>query len=540
MFLPSLSDILSMLDPFERKITQTLAVFKRPASPRALAYMLAPFEPGFSSLEAERRLQDLSNRYPQLFQVKFGHYFFQPSDQLALLAEVPQGSPDDPGEGTQMPFTRYALLRRAVIYYQTQRTAQHSWSNIDDLQPQLSEFEVLCELQDYDSAAELLQDISFEYLMRWGHYRQVIALRERLIGHLKNPTLEQVNLGELGSAYAVIGELEKAIHYQEQALAFAREMGDKRNEGVWLTNLGNRHINLGQIDRALEYFQLALVNAQDQDDLRSEGVILSALGTCCTQMGQFERAREYYEEARVFAKAHDDMAAEGMILSNLGNIYVALGDPALGIRIHDQGLEIARELENMLEVSRRLGNLAEALVADGLYKEAIQHLEEGLRLDEETGYHRGKNYKGCTLTLAYLSQGDLDAAYAAIQTAIRFDAPANNHNAVLLMGIVTLKQKQLRPAKDAFLSAVNSAGSLLKRNAYSFDALNAASLARCGLAILDDDSSHLTAAAESVVRSRNFCRAPGVLRHMERLFEFINAEDSARILATIRPLIVER
>jgi len=43
MFLPSLSDILSMLDPFERKISQTLAVFKRPASPRALAYMLAPF-----------------------------------------------------------------------------------------------------------------------------------------------------------------------------------------------------------------------------------------------------------------------------------------------------------------------------------------------------------------------------------------------------------------------------------------------------------------------------------------------------------------
>jgi tetratricopeptide (TPR) repeat protein len=43
----------------------------------------------------------------------------------------------------------------------------------------------------------------------------------------------------LGNAYRDLGQVEKAIEQYEQALAIAREIGDRQSEGSWLGNLGS-------------------------------------------------------------------------------------------------------------------------------------------------------------------------------------------------------------------------------------------------------------------------------------------------------------
>jgi tetratricopeptide (TPR) repeat protein len=45
-------------------------------------------------------------------------------------------------------------------------------------------------------------------------------------------------LGNLGLAYAALGETRKAIDYYEQRLVIAREIGDRRGEGNALANMG--------------------------------------------------------------------------------------------------------------------------------------------------------------------------------------------------------------------------------------------------------------------------------------------------------------
>ena len=49
-----------------------------------------------------------------------------------------------------------------------------------------------------------------------------------------------------GLAYADLGEPRKAIEYYEQALAIAREIGDRRGEGLALGNLGLAYCRLGE------------------------------------------------------------------------------------------------------------------------------------------------------------------------------------------------------------------------------------------------------------------------------------------------------
>jgi tetratricopeptide (TPR) repeat protein len=53
--------------------------------------------------------------------------------------------------------------------------------------------------------------------------------------------------------------VEQAIEYHEQAQAISREIGDRRNEGAWLGNLGNAYADLGQVDHARECLEQALV-----------------------------------------------------------------------------------------------------------------------------------------------------------------------------------------------------------------------------------------------------------------------------------------
>ena len=59
-------------------------------------------------------------------------------------------------------------------------------------------------------------------------------------------------LGNLGTAYAALGETRRAIELYEQALVIAREIGDRRGEGNALGNLGIAYAALGEPRRAIE------------------------------------------------------------------------------------------------------------------------------------------------------------------------------------------------------------------------------------------------------------------------------------------------
>ncbi|MCP4256134.1 MAG: hypothetical protein GY774_01245 [Planctomycetes bacterium] len=46
----------------------------------------------------------------------------------------------------------------------------------------MAEFELRCSGEDFDTAAGVLLEIDFYYLLLWGHYRTMAMLHERLQG----------------------------------------------------------------------------------------------------------------------------------------------------------------------------------------------------------------------------------------------------------------------------------------------------------------------------------------------------------------------
>jgi len=256
------------------------------------------------------------------------------------------------------------------------------------------------------------------------HPRQRISWLEDALKaafKLKNKSAEGAHLGNLGNAYAALGDARKAIEYYEQALAISREIGDRRNEGNWLGNLGSAYYALGDARKAIEYYEQALAISREIGDRRGEGNRLGNLGSAYAALGDAKKAIEYYEQALVIAREIGDRRNEGNWLGNLGHAYAALGDAKKAIEYYEQALVIAREIGDRRGEGNRLGNLGNAYAALGDAKKAIEYYEQHFAIAREIGDRRGEANASWNLGLVYEKTGDLRCAAEMMQICVSFE-----------------------------------------------------------------------------------------------------------------------
>jgi tetratricopeptide (TPR) repeat protein len=124
---------------------------------------------------------------------------------------------------------------------------------------------------EYDRSSELLGPAS-AWLQEHGHVREGLRVIEPLLAESVRRAMAPTRLGQLlgtvGVAYFRLGQVEKAIGYHEQHLVIAREIGDRRGEGVANENMGVVYAHLGQVEQAKRYFLQALRIGQEIKDSR--------------------------------------------------------------------------------------------------------------------------------------------------------------------------------------------------------------------------------------------------------------------------------
>ncbi len=143
---------------------------------------------------------------------------------------------------------------------------------------------------------------------------------------LKDRALEGAHLGDLGIAYAALGETHRAIESFEQYLAIARETGDRRGEGNALGNLGNAFAELGETRRAIDLSAQDLAIRRELGDRRGEGNALGNLGTAYADLGETDQAIELYRQRLEIAREIGDRRGGANASWNLGAAYEKLGE----------------------------------------------------------------------------------------------------------------------------------------------------------------------------------------------------------------------
>jgi tetratricopeptide (TPR) repeat protein len=283
-------------------------------------------------------------------------------------------------------------------------------SSKEDIQSLIEAHYHACRAEDHNKALDIIMDDKLhEDLDRWGNYRTIIDLYLDLLPKdhfndtslLDNPQSHSVVLGNLGNAYCLLGQVEKAIEYYEQALVITKEIGDRRGDGNHLGNLGLAYSLLGQVEKAIEYYEKALVIAKEIGDRQGEGNDLGNLGNAYSLLGQVEKAIEYYEKALVIAKEIGDRRGEGNRLGNLGNAYINLKRVEKAIEYYEQALVIAKEIGDRRGEGIHLGNLGNAYSLLRHAEKAIEYYEKALVIAKEIGDRRNEGYQFMNLGYAY-------------------------------------------------------------------------------------------------------------------------------------------
>jgi predicted ATPase/class 3 adenylate cyclase len=142
-----------------------------------------------------------------------------------------------------------------------------------------------------------------------GAARDALLECQQLLPELGNPVMLAAVLQPLGTAYAGLGDKEKALGCFQQALAVSRGAGMGGQLPSALVALAMWHHQQGQLDAAQPLFEEALVLARTQDDDDALVAALLNLATVTVSRGQAGSAGPLVAEALGLARRSGSQVA---------------------------------------------------------------------------------------------------------------------------------------------------------------------------------------------------------------------------------------
>jgi tetratricopeptide (TPR) repeat protein len=490
----------SRLDSDAQMVMQALAIYGRPVSNVAVDYLLQPFMEGIDSAKVLKRLVNM-----QFVRKEATNYYLHPVDREYALSSIPKGVPDDRFLSDHLTetevearsvFSQHALLARGAQFFEETRLPREDWKSLDDLAPQLAEFELRFQSDDYDTALGVILDIDFDYLMMWGHSRIVLEYLKRLQGKIEDDLLKKDSLITLGVCYRNLGDYQKAIDHHQQSLDIAREIGDRQDEGNALGNIGNCYSSLGDYQKAIEHYQRSLDIAREIGDRRGEGISLGNIGACYSSLGDYQKAINHHQQYLDIAREIGYRQGEGNALGNIGICYDSLGDYQKAIDHHQQSLDIAREIGDRNGQGNSLNNLACALLLLGDTDLAQAHLKTAAEIWEETG------------------SPDVVKAY-------------------VVLSISLLKSGQYQQSKTNLEKARRQANIFFEK-ANRLETIDLKALVLCGLTVCERDKNYADKAREAFAQARAITKAKGQVNRVLKFFDLIAESDKRGLLAGLR------
>ena len=443
-------EAFNRLDPLAQQVMQALAIYAAPVAAVAVDYLLQPYRAAVDAAPVLSRLVNM-----QFVRRDAGRYYLHQVDRDYALSRIPAGVPDD--DDVDPPtFTQQALRHRGADYFEQIRTPRETWKTLDDLAPQLAEYELRRQTGDYDTAAKVLLEIDVNYLILWGHYRETVRLHERLQGFLTDPWIQVATLSSLGSCYYMQDDYPRATDHNLRGLVMARDTGNRWGEAqttLGLANcyfmqadyplaidnyqdaldisreLGDRggdamrglaacHYMQGDYSRAIDHYQAGLDIARDTGNRAGESDAMRGLASCFFMQGDYSRAIDHFRVALDLSREIGDRFGEGDAMRGLAGCYLAQGDYSFAIDHFREALDLSREIGDRFGESGALNGLAGCYLGRGDYSFAIDHYEAGLDIARDIGDRSAEGGSVCGLAACYQSQGDSPRAIDHFQQAL--------------------------------------------------------------------------------------------------------------------------
>jgi tetratricopeptide (TPR) repeat protein len=138
----------------------------------------------------------------------------------------------------------------------------------------------------------------------------------------ENDTAKAIQLQKLAYLES-LGDRGKP-YYIDMATKLAKEMKDKRLEGLMIIRKGEYHFELKQFTKALEYYQEAILFGQEHEIFQIEVYANVSIDLLYYRLGNYAKAEEYILKALELAQQHDYHVQDRTIFNGLGSVSNAL------------------------------------------------------------------------------------------------------------------------------------------------------------------------------------------------------------------------
>ena len=136
-------------------------------------------------------------------------------------------------------------------------------------------------------------------------------------------------------------------------------------------------------ERSEAFGEEALALAREQGDRAATASALYNVGAPTLYQLDFDRAAALFEEAAILQRAMEDATSLARTLQALGLTAIARQDFELAAELYEESLTLAREAEDQLMIVQTLGLGAFAFLGQGDHNRAKALSEEGLKLSGE-------------------------------------------------------------------------------------------------------------------------------------------------------------
>jgi tetratricopeptide (TPR) repeat protein len=202
---------------------------------------------------------------------------------------------------------------------------------------------------------------------------------------LKNQTVENNHLGNIGNCYFYLGNDEKALLTLEECLLNYQHAGDFLGESRTLSGIGTVYASKGERNTAIEYFERSLEIAKRADEWSLIANSLLNLGGVYNDERKPEEALPLLKRSLELFTANNDLKGKIQAINNIASAHILLGENNKAINHLITALQEAQKLGAKREIAHLLGSMGIVLSNLNRIEEAAMLLNESLQISLEIG-----------------------------------------------------------------------------------------------------------------------------------------------------------
>jgi len=191
---------------------------------------------------------------------------------------------------------------------------------------------------------------------------------EELLAESENDISDTVKQSLLISIYTAMGsiyeneaQLSEALKYHTKALKTAKKLGIKPNEAVILNNISNIYVTTHDYQKAIEFQEEAIAIKKEINATPfSLGLSYFNLGQIYDNIKDYQKAIEYYNLSKKYATEANDAVGIGLCYLNTGKSYISLSDIEKEQNQNNESLLNAKQLlKKALEYEKKAVKILE-------------------------------------------------------------------------------------------------------------------------------------------------------------------------------------